>query len=204
MATPGFNNRINIANNLVTPFSGLTSSRPNAKFMSGARCVLKFNGQLVGFAFAISWSVNTSFSEINTIDDYLPSELAPQRISVEGTLSALHVPGVSATTQNWQADINNFLFAPYISIEARDQTTNQIIFATDKAVVLNRTENVTVDQLSSMTLRWRAIGFLDEKVPSSQPANNFDKASFEAKFPASSPQPAAASLNPSNITNNIA
>lgn len=177
MSQDGFDNRSSILSNAISPLSGIISTRPNAKFMSGARCVLKVNGQLVGFAFSISWSVNTSFTEINTIDDYLPAELAPQRITVEGTLSALHVPGVSANTLNWQGDVTNFLFAPYISIEARDQTTNQIIFATDKAVILNRTEEVKVDSLASVTLRWRAIGYLDEKQPKAFPAKNFNQGS---------------------------
>lgn len=155
----------NLLDTALSPFSGIISSRPNAKFMSGARCALKVNGELVGFAFGISWSITTSFSEINTLDNYLPEELAPQRITVEGTLSALHVPGVSCTTLGWQGDVNSLLFAPYISIEARDQGTNQLIFATDKAVIINRTEDLRVDQLSNVAIRWRAIGFIDEKKP---------------------------------------
>jgi hypothetical protein len=57
------------------------------------------------------------------------------------------------------------LWAPYVSIEVRDSATNQVIFATSKAVITTRSEEIRVDQLASVTLRWRAIGFQDEKVP---------------------------------------
>ena len=169
--SPGFIE--NTLNNVFGNVAGIFSLRPNAKFMSGARCTLKVNGKLVGFAFAISWTVNTEYIEINTIDDYLPYELAPKRITVEGTISALHVPGMSPTTQGWQPDVLSFLFSPYISIEARDSGTNQLIFATDKAVITSRTEDIRVDSLSSVTLRWRAIGFIDEKQPATP--NNYDQ-----------------------------
>lgn len=155
----------NVANNLAGNLAGVFSTRPNAKFMSGARCTLKMNGKLVGFAFGISWTINTTVTEINTIDDYLPYELAPQRITVEGTISALHIPGVSPSTEQWQANVLSFLFGPYISIEVRDSGTNQLIFATDKAMIVSRTEDLKVDQLANVTLRWRAIGFIDEKGP---------------------------------------
>jgi len=176
MPNTGFDNQPNILTNAASNLAGVLSTRPNAKFMSGARCTLKINNQLVGFAFSISWTINTMVTEVNTIDDYLPYELAPQRITVEGTISALHIPGVSPGTLNWQPNVLSFLFAPYIAIEARDSATNQIIFATDKAMILTRSEEIRVDQLSNVTLRWRAIGFIDEASPP-QPATHYKEAS---------------------------
>ncbi len=169
MAETGFNTSPgfaeNLVNNVASNVAGIFSTRPNAKFMSGARCTLKVNGALVGFAFAISWTINTSVTEINTIDDYLPAELAPQRVTVEGSISALHIPGVSAGTQSWQANVLSFLFQPYISIEARDSATNQVIFATDKAMIISRSEEIRVDSLANVSIRWRAIGYIDEQTP---------------------------------------
>ena len=173
MPNKGFDNSSNIATNIAGNVAGILSTRPNAKFMSGARCTLKVNGQLVGFAFGISWTINTTVTEVNTVDDYLPYELAPQRVTVEGTISALHIPGVSANTLNWQGNVLSFLFTSYVSIEARDSATNQIIFATDKAMITSRSEELRIDQLSSVTIRWRAIGYLDEQTP--QPLHNYNQ-----------------------------
>jgi hypothetical protein len=184
MANTGFDNQgagSTLVNNALSNVAGILSSRPNAKYLSGARVVLKINGKLVGFAFGISWNITTSYTEVMTCDDYLPYELSPRRVSVDGTISCLHIPGTSATTEAWQGDVLSFLFQPYISIEARDSATNQIIFATDKAVIEQRSEDIRVDQLSSVTLRWRAIGFVDEKDLSTlSPPNDYNQSSDTA------------------------
>jgi hypothetical protein len=165
----GFNNRPNILNrladNAASQFAGIFSTRPNAKYVSGARVILRVNGKLCGFAFGVSWRINTAATEITTIDDYFPYEIVPQRITVEGTISALHIPGTSAGTELWQADVANFLFQQYISIEVRDSATDQLLFYTNKAMIISRQEDIRVDSLASVQLSWRAIGFKDERPP---------------------------------------
>lgn len=165
----GFNNRpstgTQLANNIASNVSGIFSTKPSARYASGARCVLKINGKVCGFAFGVSWRINTSVTEINTIDDYFPAELVPQRIQVEGTLNALHIPGTSAGTELWQPDSLNFLFQQYITIEVRDSATDQLLFYTSKAMITSRAEELRVDSLSNVNLSWRAIGFQDERKP---------------------------------------
>jgi hypothetical protein len=166
---PGFNNTPPIgqrlADNVASNVSGIFSTKAQAKYASGARCQLKINGGLVGFAFDISWRMNTTVVEVNTIDDYLPYELAPQRITCEGTLSALHIPGTSTGTLLWQPDILNFLFQQYISIEVRDSASDQLLFFTDKAMITSRSEDIRVDSLAQVQLSWKAIGYRDERTP---------------------------------------
>jgi hypothetical protein len=184
MANTGFDNNnlgSTLVDNALSNVAGILSTRPTAKYLSGARITLKINGKLVGFAFAITWNITTDYVEINTCDDYLPYELAPRRITVDGTISCLHIPGTSAGTEGWQPDVLSFLFQPYISIEARDAGTNQVVFSTDKAMIEQRSEEIRVDQLSSVTLRWRAIGFVDEKnLTQTSPPNNYNQDSQSA------------------------
>lgn len=161
----GFDNtKPDVNRNLNSQVSGIFSTKPTAKYASGARTIIKINGKLAAFAFGVSWRINTQVVEIQTIDDYLPHELAPQRVSVEGTISALHVPGQSAGTDLWQPDILNFLFQQYITIEVRDVTDN-LLFYTSKAMVTSRSEDIKVDSLSNVQLSWKAIGFQDERKP---------------------------------------
>lgn len=165
----GFDNRPNIvsriADNLASQAAGIFSTRPNARYASGARTILKINNRICGFAFSVSWRINTQSVEINTVDDYMPHEIAPQRVTVEGTISALHIPGKSAGTELWQPDALNFLFHKYITIEVRDSATDQLLFYTNKAVITSRQEDIRVDSLASVSLSWRAIGFQDERRP---------------------------------------
>ena len=165
----GFNNKPNIgtqlADNLASNVSGIFSTKSAARYASGARTTMKINGKISGFAFGVSWRINTAVTEINTIDDVFPAELAPQRINVEGTISALHIPGQSAGTELWQPDALNFLFQQYITIEVRDSATDQLLFYTSKAMITSRVEELRVDSLANVTLSWKAIGFQDERKP---------------------------------------
>lgn len=164
----GFNNKPNVgtqlANNVASNVSGVFSTKPSARYASGARTILKINGKITGFAFGVSWKITTNVTELMTIDDYFPAELIPQRVMVEGTISALHIPGQSAGTELWQPDALNFLFQQYITIEVRD-TTDQLLFYTSKAMITSRAEDIKVDSLSNVQLTWRAIGFQDERKP---------------------------------------
>lgn len=162
--TPPFNQQV-VDNVLESNLGGIISSRPIAKYMSGARCILRINSKIVGFAFGISWRIQSSFTEIDVIDNPLPEELAPRRIQVEGSISALHIPGRGAGIQLWQPDILSFLFHQYITIEVRDSQTNNLLFLAPKAVITSRSEDIRVDDLAQVSLSFMAIGFQDEKVP---------------------------------------
>lgn len=162
-----------LLDNISSQGAGIFSTKPSAKYVTGARCVLKINGRLVGFAFGISWRINTIGQEIMTIDDYLPYEIVPTKITVEGTITSLHVPGQGPAAEFMQANMASFLFHKYIQIEVRDSTTNALLFFTSKAMITSRIEEVKAEQLANMTLSFKAIGWKDEREPSFP--KNFDK-----------------------------
>lgn len=170
MAENKIDNGDNIAKSLINNVAGGASSilsiKPMAKFLSGARCILKVNGRIIGFAFAISWDIRTHVTEINTIDDYLPYELAPQRVEVSGAISGFRIPGSGPGQTLLQADVESFIHQRYIDIEVRDSQTDNLIFLTTKAMITSRTENIKIDQLADMTMAFKAIGYRDERDPS--------------------------------------
>ena len=156
-----------LANNLVSgAIGGIFSTRPSAKYMSGARCALRINGKPVAFAFGISWRIDTSYLELNVIDNPIAEELVPKAIQVSGSISALHVPGQGPGAQLWQGDTLSFLFHQYITIEVRDSVTDKLLFWAPKAVITSRQEEIKIDDMAQMSLAFMAIGFQDEKEPS--------------------------------------
>ena len=154
-----------LAANLAENINGIFSIKPMAKYLSGARCILKVNGKIVGFAFGISWNIETSVTEINTIDDPLAYELAPENITVTGQISGFRIPGSGPGVQLIQGDILSFAHQRYIEIEVRDDQTDALIFLTRKAMITNRSENIRSDALAEMTLNFKAIGWADERTP---------------------------------------
>jgi hypothetical protein len=184
MSTKGFTNGGSgvgsllqgIGENALSQVSGIVSTKPQAKYTSGARTTLKINNKLAGFAFSVSWKITTESTEIRTIDDYFPYELVPNRIMVEGTIGAFHIPGQSVTQEFIQANALSFLFHKYITIEVRDSATDQVLFKTNNAVITSRSEDLTAEQLGKIQLTWRAIGWQDEL----SPADSIYKTSIDA------------------------
>lgn len=151
--------------NALSNFEGIFSFKPIAKYLSGARCTLRMNGRIVGFAFGISWRISTDATEIRTIDDYLPYELAPSLITVTGTISGFRVPGSGPGQLLLQTDMANFLHQRYVEIEVRDAQTDNLIFLTKRALITDRSESIRSDALAEMSLNFKAIGFADERNP---------------------------------------
>jgi hypothetical protein len=157
--TSGFtDNLLKSAAGAISPLNNL------GRYMTGARAIIKVNDKLFGFAFAVSYSINTEYQENNTIDDYVAYELMPTRISVNGTLSMLHVPGKGPTAEGQliQANVLSFLMHKYITIEISDQMTGQVLFKTNKAVITNKQQSLQAGELSTIQLSWKALGWVDE------------------------------------------
>ena len=139
------------------------------RYMTGSRAIIKVNDKLFGFAFGVSYNINTEYVENNTIDEYLAYELMPTRISVNGTLSMFHIPGKGPTVELVQSNILSFLMHKYITIEISDQTSGKVIFKTNKAVITGKQQSLQAGELSTIQLTWKAIGWVDEMMDPKEP-----------------------------------
>ena len=158
--TPG-----QITDNVASNIQGMLSTS-SGKYVSGARTIVRINGRLAAFAMSVTWNVNLSQDEINTIDEYAPYEYAPKRIIVDGTISGLYLPtNGSPTKLLFQANALSFLFQKYITIEVKDRKTDAVLFKTTKAVITSSSGSIQAEQLAGLTLHWKAIGWQDEMEP---------------------------------------
>jgi hypothetical protein len=156
-----------LAESLINSAVGSASPLNNyARYMTGARAIIKVNGKLFGFAFGVNYNIATPHDEVWTIDDWTPYELAPQRVSISGTMGLFHIPGKGPTAELVQANVLSFLMHKYITIEITDQTTGQKIFKTERAVITNKNQILQAGDISTIQLSWKAIGWLDELTPS--------------------------------------
>jgi len=153
------------ADNALSSLSSILSLRPQAKYMTGARTIIRVNGDIVAFAFQVAWSIRTEVTEINTIDDALPWELAPKRIEVTGTIGMFQVPGQSPQAMTIQSDVGSFLMNRYITIEVKDSSTDAVIFRAGSAMVTGQQSELSYEQIGRTTLTWKAIGWQVENPP---------------------------------------
>lgn len=154
-----------IADAITSNSNNILSTRPQGRYMHGARCKIKINGRIAVFAFAVSWNIRTEQDEVWTIDEYTPYEYAPKRITVEGSIGSFRVPSKSPSKEQQQSNILSFLFHKYITIEVRDWQTDELLFYAPKAVITTRSEDFRAGELATMQLNWKAIGFQDEMKP---------------------------------------
>ena len=143
----------------------LFSISPRGKFMTGARCKISINGEIAVFAFSVSWNIRTDYDEIMVIDEFMPYEFAPKKITVEGTIGGFRIPAQGPSKMQIQPSHLSFLFHKYIGIEVRDWRTNTLLFKVDKAVITNRQEDFKSGELATMSLSWKAIGWQDDNEP---------------------------------------
>jgi hypothetical protein len=144
---------------------GLSPLNNFGRYMTGSRAIIKVNDKLFGFAFAVSFNINTEHEENRTIDSYIAHELMPTRITVNGTMSMFHIPSRGPSQEMVQANVLSYLMHKYITIEISDQTTGQTIFKTNKAVITNRAQTLQAGEITTIQLTWKALGWSDELIP---------------------------------------
>jgi hypothetical protein len=149
----------NIAKSAASSVSPLNNL---GKYLTGTRAIVKVNDKIFGFAFGVTININTEYVENATIDSPIAYELMPTRLTVNGTLSMFHIPGRGPSKRLVQSNAVSYLMHKYIGIEIMDQTTGQIIFKTNKAVVTNRSQTINAGEISNIQLHWKALGFVDD------------------------------------------
>lgn len=143
------------------------SGRP--KIFSGARAIIKINGQILAYALSVRWDVRMDHKELRVIDEFLPQELMPTALAVTVSCTSLRFPGRSATALKFQPNMLNLLKQGMSSIEIIDRRTNEVILYVPQASMVRRAGTVNARQLSNETWTFKGIGFWDEEEPEEVP-----------------------------------
>lgn len=99
------------------------------EYFSGARCRLLINGETIGAALEVSWSVTSEMQEIRTIDTFLPWEIVPGQMTISANLKRVVDPRRQLGSDGLYSTITSYLHQPYASIEVRDRLGNLIFLA---------------------------------------------------------------------------
>jgi hypothetical protein len=114
----------------------------------------------------MDYSIETSETTIQGIDNILPDELAPQNVTVNMTLRVYRTPdndpvatkiappGDGANPQD------DFSKAPYIAIEVRDRVTDKTVLYLPKAWLTRRSGSVDAENLLVETWQIKSIGYI--------------------------------------------
>lgn len=128
------------------------------KYFSGARCRLRVNGDVIGAALEVSWSVNSEMREIRTIDSYVPWEIVPGQITISANLKRIIDPNRQAASDGLYSTITSHLHQPYASIEVVDRIGGLVFLARGmfkdlKGTVAN--QQLGVESVSFIGYYWK-------------------------------------------------
>lgn len=135
------------------------------KVASGARAILKIDDNVFAYATSVSYTVDTDWKPVMSIDNSLPEELIPTNIQVSITCTNFRIPKESASVLALQPTILNHLHQGYISVEIRDRGTNDILLFVPKAMITRREGGVGARSLAHETWTMVGIGYWDERPP---------------------------------------
>jgi len=113
-------------------YDALNSGRKSPVFpeySSGARAKLLVNGKTIGAALQVSYSVSANFTEIRTIDQFLPWEIVPGQMSIKANLKRIVSPNRTLGGDGLYTTMQAYLHQPYASIEIRDRLGNLQFYA---------------------------------------------------------------------------
>lgn len=91
------------------------------EFNTGARAKLTINGNTIGAALDVSYSVSANMMELRTIDQFLPWEIIPGQMTIKANLRRIVTPGRSLGGDGLFSTMQAYLHQPYASIEIRDR-----------------------------------------------------------------------------------
>ena len=139
--------------------------QPRPKVFTGARAIIKIDGEIIAFATSVTYVFETDYKEIREIDNSLPVELAPAGIRVEVTCSNIRIPLASPTLLGIQANIYSHLHQCYATIELKDRKNDTTILYIPKAMMVRREGSVGTRAVATETWVFKGMSAWDEKLP---------------------------------------
>lgn len=151
------------------PSPGKIDDVATPKVFTGARAIIKLNGDLMVFATDVSYSIETEYKPLREIDNSLPAELTPGQIAIQVVASGLRIPFGSPTMSRLAPTIMNAMTQPYCTIELRDRLTDATILYVAQAQMTRRGGRVSSRSMANETWTFVGIAWWDERKPAAAP-----------------------------------
>lgn len=125
----------------------------NAKFpqySAGSRSYISVKGQPLAVCMNMSWSIDTAYEEIRTIDTQLPWDVSLGQITIRANLSQIIDPNTSAESQAIFSTMAATMHQPFVTLEVYDKLGARLFYSKGMFVSMNST--VPVNGLSTRSV----------------------------------------------------
>lgn len=133
--------------------------------LAGYRTVLSINKTVVAAGFVVDYTIDTAEVDIHGLDNVVPSELAPDKVSVSMNIRVYRtadndpVSSLIAPLGDAGNLLDGFTKSPYITVEIRDKVTDRTIIYLPQAWLLKRSGQVDAENVLIETWSIKSIGF---------------------------------------------
>jgi hypothetical protein len=132
----------------------------------GAKCTFKINDDIVAAGFVAGYQIATSITEIETLDNVFPSELAPSRIRVTMDVKVYRHPDNDPVASGFAPGYpsvgsvhqTQFLSSKYLTVTIKDSLDNNIIHL-PKAWLVSRSGSMGAQDFVTETWSITGMGY---------------------------------------------
>lgn len=130
--------------------------------LTGARTIINVNNSLFPLVTDLTIELNMEHVEIQAIDTLSSEEIAPNRVSVRVTMTAIRTPENSYVQRGIMPSVGQIMTANYITLEVKDRVLDSTIFYAPKLRATGMTLRDPARGLASATITFMGIFGWDE------------------------------------------
>lgn len=124
----------------------------------GANIKLFLGGVLYPEAQSISYNIDYGEDSIYGVDSGFPQEIRQTRVSVKGSVSGIRLKASGGIqSRNARTLIKESLQAPYVSIQIKDRSGDEIILFVPQAKITNESFSVSAKGIVSISFNFSGI-----------------------------------------------
>lgn len=126
--------------------------------LKGAECKVYISGKIYSEVKSLRYTIDYGSKEIYGIDSQFPQEIAPGRVSVQGTISGVRVR-LTGGLQGYEARvrINELLKSPYTSLRIKDRKSDTDLLWLPQMTVINETITIPAKGIVELSFTFKGI-----------------------------------------------
>lgn len=126
--------------------------------LTGSQVKVYIGGNLYSEAQSVSYTIDLGQDSIYGVDSYMPQEIRPTRVSVQGTIQAVYV-GASGGPQgkDARAKINEVLYQPYVALRIKDHKNGEDLLFLPQCMIAQESMSISNKGVVRVTLNFKGI-----------------------------------------------
>jgi hypothetical protein len=126
--------------------------------LKGAEVKCYVSGKLYAEVQSIQYTIDYGEKEIYGIDSQFPQEIAPGRVSVQGTVSGLVIKNLGGLqAYDLRTKINEILFGPYTSLRLKDRHSDKDLFWLPQMKVTSEQTSIQAKGVVKVSFSFKGI-----------------------------------------------